>query len=126
MLDLAVEHVSVRHQFGVALGSFQAVQHRLADVLVGLEGARAITRTAWIDHDRFLCAAAWAAARRAFEVASEHCQQVLGAIGCTWEHDLQRYQRRGLLLEQLLDPGPCLGEALASVVLEQRRTEVLV
>src|SRR5271169_581764 len=51
MLDLAVHHVTDRTQFGVALGTFQAVQHRLADVHVDLEAARAITRTAWIGGD---------------------------------------------------------------------------
>jgi alkylation response protein AidB-like acyl-CoA dehydrogenase len=125
MLDLAVTHVSERRQFGVPIGSFQAVQHRLADVLVDVSAGRAVCRTAWIDRDRFACAAARSAAGRAFETAMRHCQQVLGAMGSTWEHPLHRYQRRGLLLERLLDPAPTLREALSTVVVDQRRAEVL-
>jgi Acyl-CoA dehydrogenase, C-terminal domain len=125
MLDLAVAHVTDRHQFGVPIGSFQAVQHRLADVLVDLEAARAVCGMAWIDRDRFMCAAALSAARRSFETAMTHCQQVTGAMGSTWEHRLHRYQRRGMLLERLLDPRPTLRIALASVIGDQQRVEVL-
>jgi hypothetical protein len=125
MLDLAIAHVSERHQFGVAIGSFQAVQHRLADVRVDAAAAHAVCRMAWIDRDRFICAAARSAAGRAFETATRHCQQVMGAMGSTWEHRLHRYQRHGLLLGRLLDPAPTLREALATVVIDQRRVEVL-
>jgi hypothetical protein len=125
MLDLAVAHVTDRHQFGVPIGSFQAVQHRLADVLVDLEAGRAVCRMAWIDRDRFMCAAALSAAHRSFETAMTHCQQVMGAMGSTWEHRLHRYQRRGMLLERLLDPRPTLRIALSSVIGEQQRVEVL-
>ncbi|MGA2474807.1 MAG: acyl-CoA dehydrogenase family protein [Acidimicrobiales bacterium] len=102
MLDLAVRHVTDRTQFGVALGTFQSVQHRLADVHVDLEAARAIARTAWIDGDPNAAAAAHLAAGRAVESATGHCHQVMGAIGCTWEHDMHRFIRRGLLLGVLL------------------------
>lgn len=102
MLDLAVRHVVDRRQFGVALGTFQAVQHRLADVHVDLEAARAIARSAWIGSDPSLAAAAHLAARRALATATSHCHQVMGAIGCTWEHDMHRFIRRGLLLDVLL------------------------
>jgi hypothetical protein len=102
VLDLAVRHVTDRIQFGVALGTFQSVQHRLADVHVDLEAARAIARTAWIDGDPNVAAAAHLAARRAVETATQHCHQVMGAIGCTWEHDMHRFIRRGVLLGILL------------------------
>ena len=125
MLDLAVAHVKERHQFGVPIGSFQAVQHRLADVLIDVTAGRAVCRTAWVDRDRFMSAAARAAAGRAFQTATVHCQQVLGAMGSTWEHPLHRYQRRGLLLDRLLDPAPTLRDALSAVVATQRRVEVL-
>jgi acyl-CoA dehydrogenase-like protein len=104
MLDLAVRHVTDRRQFGVALGTFQAVQHRLADVHVDLEAARAIARTAWIDGDPNTAAAAHLAAGRAVTTATGHCHQVMGAVGCTWEHDMHRYIRRGLILNVLLSP----------------------
>ena len=104
MLDLAVRHVTDRRQFGVALGTFQAVQHRLADVHVDVEAARAITRTAWIGGDPSTAAAAHLAAGRAMTTATVHSHQVMGAIGCTWEHDMHRFIRRGLLLDLLLSP----------------------
>jgi hypothetical protein len=104
MLDLAVHHVTDRTQFGVPLGTFQSVQHRLADVHVDLEAARAVARTAWIDGDPDVAAAAHLAAGRAIESATGHCHQVMGAIGCTWEHDMHRFIRRGLLLGVLLTP----------------------
>jgi len=104
MLDLAVHHVTDRTQFGVALGTFQAVQHRLADVHVDLEAARAIARTAWIGGDPNTAAAAHLAAGRAVTTATGHCHQVMGAIGCTWEHDMHRFIRRGLILDLLLGP----------------------
>jgi hypothetical protein len=125
MLNLAVGHVTERRQFGVPIGSFQAVQHRLADVLIDITAGRAVCRTAWLDRDRYMSAAARSAAGRAFESALRQCQQVLGAMGATWEYPLHRYQRRGLLLERLLDPAPVLAEALTSVAVEQRRVEVL-
>jgi Acyl-CoA dehydrogenase, C-terminal domain len=104
MLELAVRHVTDRTQFGVALGTFQAVQHRLADVHVDLEAARAIARTAWIGGDPNTAAAAHLAAGRAVTTATGHCHQVMGAIGCTWEHDMHRFIRRGLILDLLLGP----------------------
>jgi Acyl-CoA dehydrogenase, C-terminal domain len=104
MLDLAVRHVTDRTQFGVPLGTFQAVQHRLAEVHVELEAARAVARTAWVGGDPSAAAAAHLAARGAVESATRHCHQVMGAIGCTWEHDMHRYIRRGLLLGILLNP----------------------
>jgi len=104
MLDLAVRHVTDRTQFGVALGTFQAVQHRLADVHVDLEAARAIARTAWIGGDPNAATAAHLAAGRAVATAIDHCHQVMGAIGCTWEHDMHRFIRRGLILDVLLSP----------------------
>jgi hypothetical protein len=125
MLELAIGHVRERHQFGVPIGSFQAVQHRLADVRVDASAAHAVCTTAWIERDRYICAAARSAAGRAFETATRHCQQVLGAMGSTWEHRLHRYQRRGILLNLLLDPALTLREALSTVVIDQRRVEVL-
>jgi hypothetical protein len=125
MLDLAVGHVTERRQFGVPIGSFQAVAHRLADVLIDITAGQAVCRTAWLDRDRYMCAAARSAAGRAFESALRQCQQVSGAMGATWEYPLHRYQRRGLLLERLLDPATVLAEALTSVALDQRRAEVL-
>jgi hypothetical protein len=125
MLDLAVDHVGSRQQFGVPIGSFQAVQHRLADVFVQAEAARAIARTAWLGRTPELATAALSAAQRAIRSATEHCQQVLGAMGCTWEHPLHRYIRRGIALAALLDPDEDLRALARTAVLASNPVEVL-
>ena len=90
-LALGVEHVSTRHQFGVAIGTFQALQHLLAEQHVSVEGARATTfYAAWtLDHRP---EAANSAALTAKAYASQHgkqlCEAVLqvhGGMGMTWE-----------------------------------------
>jgi hypothetical protein len=124
MLDLAVRHVTDRRQFGVALGTFQAVQHRLADVHVDLEAARAIARTAWIGGDPSTAAAAHLAAGRAMTTATEHCHQVMGAIGCTWEHDMHRFIRRGLMLDLLLTPDDWTWAALLESARSPERVDL--
>jgi hypothetical protein len=124
LMDLAVDHVSNRHQFGVPLGSFQAVQHRLADVHVAREAARVVAELAGEDRDPALCAAALGAARRAFVSARVNCHQVMGAMGFTWEHDQHWYLRRGLLLELLLDHRPGLEAAMETVIVSKNRSEV--
>ena len=125
MLEIGVRHTTDRHQFGVPIATFQAVQHRLAEVHVRVEAARAVARTAWIDGDPAMCSAALAAARTATGAATEHVHQVMGAIGCTWEHDLHRYIRRGVLLSLLLDPGPVLRRAIHPDALARPPVEVL-
>ncbi len=124
MLDLAVRHVTDRTQFGVALGTFQAVQHRLADVHVDLEAARAIARTAWIGGDPNTAAAAHLAAGRAVTTATGHCHQVMGAIGCTWEHDMHRFIRRGLMLDLLLAPDDWTWAGLVASARSSERTDL--
>ncbi len=99
MLALARQHALDRKQFGRPLASFQAVRHRLAETLVALEGAEATMHTAG---DEFGAMLAKAAAGQAASTAARHCQQVLGGIGFTDEHDLHRHIRRVLVLDGLL------------------------
>ncbi len=99
MLALARRHALERKQFGRALASFQAVRHRLAETLVALEGAEAALRTADGELGALL---AKAAAGHGALTAARHCQQVLGGIGFTAEHDLHRHVRRTLVLDGLL------------------------
>ncbi|MFF2846264.1 acyl-CoA dehydrogenase family protein [Streptomyces sp. NPDC058001] len=99
MLTLAREHALDRVQFGRPLASFQAVRHRLAEALVAVEGAEATLRAADDDLGSLL---AKAAAGRAALTAALHCQQILGGIGFTAEHDLHRHVRRAYVLDGLL------------------------
>ncbi|MBA2945731.1 acyl-CoA dehydrogenase family protein [Streptomyces himalayensis] len=99
-LDMAVEYAKVRHQFGRAIGSFQAVKHLLADVLLEVESARAAAHYALLaaeGDDRELPAVASLA--KAFcsdacvQAAAENIQ-VHGGIGFTWEHPAHLYLKR--------------------------------
>lgn len=100
LLDLAVDHASARAQFGVPIGSFQAVQHQLADVLVALEQARvavwyAALRLRDAEDDAVRAArTAKLAANQASQLADRVALQVHGGIGFTWEHDLHLLCKR--------------------------------
>ena len=99
MLALARQHAVDRVQFGRPLASFQAIRHRLAETLVAVEGAEALLLAA---RDDLGCLLAKAGAGRAAHTAARHCQQILGGLGFTAEHDLHRLVRRALVLDGLL------------------------
>lgn len=102
MLGLTLRHVTTREQFGRVLGSFQAVKHKLADVRLWQEVAALSVKASWEDGGVASAALAKAAACRFSGAAREHCQQLLGGMGFTWEHSFHRYLRRALTLEPLL------------------------
>ena len=103
MLSLARQHALDRVQFGRPVASFQAIRHRLAETLVAVEGAEATLQAAADDFGSLL---AKAAAGQAALTAARHCQQVLGGIGFTAEHELHRHVRRAFLLDGLLGSSP--------------------
>ena len=100
IFDVTLDYTKHREQFGVPIGSFQAIKHKLADMLVALERARATGYFAAVaiaeDDDRRATAAATA------KVAASQCQRLLakegiqihGGIGYTWEHDMHLFVRR--------------------------------
>ena len=108
ILDLALEHVKQRQQFGVAIGSFQAVQHKAVDMHVATERARALAYFAALtisadDPRRRLAAAmAKAAAGECQAVVFRHGLQLFGAMGFTWENDLQFALKRAKAGELML------------------------
>ena len=105
MLDLSVDYAAQRKQFGKPIGSFQAIKHHLADVVTKIEFARPVLYRAamalgrheagcavHISHAKLVCAdAAWVAARKGI--------QVHGAMGYTWEVDLQMFMKRAWVLD---------------------------
>lgn len=101
MLALARQHAVDRVQFGRRISSFQAIRHRLAETLVALEGAEATLQAA-DGADALASALAKAAAGQAALTAARHCQQVLGGVGFTAEHQLHRHIKRSLILDGLL------------------------
>jgi alkylation response protein AidB-like acyl-CoA dehydrogenase len=108
ILDLALDHAKQRQQFGVAIGSFQAVQHKAVDMHIATERARALAYFAALtiaadDPRRRLAAAmAKAAAGEAQSVVFRHGLQLFGAMGFTWENDLQFALKRAKAGELLL------------------------
>jgi len=108
ILDLVLEHVRSRQQFGVAIGSFQAVQHKAADMHVAVERARALCYFAALtiaadDPRRRLAAAmAKASAGECQSLVFRHGLQLHGAMGFTWENDLQFALKRAKAGELML------------------------
>lgn len=103
MLEVATEYAKTREQFGRAIGSFQAVKHRLADMLVDVEGMRsAAYYAAWAvdagaDDATVAASVAKAWCGEASQRVLESALQVHGGIGFTWEHDLHLYLKRAHL-----------------------------
>lgn len=99
-LDLTVEYLGVRRQFGRVLGSYQALKHRLADLWVLITQARAAARyaaeCAATGSPDLSVAAALAQAHCSVVVqqAAEECVQLHGGIGFTWEHQAHLYLKR--------------------------------
>jgi len=124
ILDTTVEYAKTRQQFGRPIGSFQAVQHQCADMLLMTESARSATYYA-----------AWAVtegapnAGTAVSIAKAYCSdafrevgnrgvQVHGGIGFTWEHDLQLYYKRSKASETMFGDATFHRERIARTVVD--------
>jgi 3-oxo-4-pregnene-20-carboxyl-CoA dehydrogenase beta subunit len=98
--DLAVEHAKIRRQFGQTIGQFQAVQHKLANCLISLDGARLTLEAAAVARDtnnpdwRVFVSSALAFAGPALRAVSIETHRALGAIGYAEEHEAPRHFRR--------------------------------
>lgn len=100
-LEMAVAYAKDRKQFDRPIGSYQAVSHRCAQMLLEVEGARSLAYWAgWaLDHEPSTAPRAASMAKAyagdaAFRIAAS-ALQVHGGIGFTWEHDLHFYLKRG-------------------------------
>ncbi len=104
MIEMTVEYASDRRQFGVPIGSFQAVKHHLADARIALEFARPLVyRAAWsIDvgdpEAHVHVSMAKATASDAAVLAGRQALQCHGAIGYSFEHDLHLFLKRAWVL----------------------------
>lgn len=100
VLEMSVEYAKVRTQFGRPIGSFQAIKHKCADLLVEVESSRsAVMHAAAVadtEPERLPAAAALAQAycSDAFFHAAAETIQIHGGIGFTWEHDAHLYFKR--------------------------------
>jgi alkylation response protein AidB-like acyl-CoA dehydrogenase len=120
-LEMACEYAKVREQFGRTIGTFQAVKHHLANMLVNTEMTTAAVwdaaRAENVESAWFAAAvAAWHAARTAVTAAAMNIQ-LHGGIGFTWEHDSHLLLRRARTTGALLNNGD---DALADIVTAQR------
>jgi alkylation response protein AidB-like acyl-CoA dehydrogenase len=103
-LDLTVEYTKDRVQFGRPIGSFQALKHRMADLYVAVQSARAVVNDAIAEPSATSAALARVAASEAFSKVASEAVQMHGGIAITWEHDIQLYFKRAHGSAQLLGP----------------------
>jgi alkylation response protein AidB-like acyl-CoA dehydrogenase len=106
--DSTLDYLRTRKQFGVPIGSFQALQHRMADLLLEIEQARSavINAAAALGaerrvRERALSAAKYSIGRIGTRVAEE-CIQLHGGIGMTWELPLAHYAKRLVMIDHQL------------------------
>ena len=123
-LDMSVEYAKVRVQFGRPIGSFQAIKHKLADMLVDLEHARSTAYHAvWAltygtDDPALAASIAQATCSAAFSRIAADSIQVLGGIGFTWEHQAHLYFKRAATDAALLGSAEQHRSRVADLVLD--------
>ena len=106
-LEMTVEYVNIRQQFGRPIGSFQAIKHRCADLLVEVESARSAAAyastavAAGADDASVAASIAKVYCSQAFYHVAAECIQMHGGIGFTWEHPAQLYFKRAKSSEAL-------------------------
>ncbi|WP_168794661.1 acyl-CoA dehydrogenase family protein [Paraburkholderia aromaticivorans] len=106
--DYTLEYLRTRKQFGVPIGSFQALQHRMADLLLEIEQARSavINAAAALGAERKVRERAVSAAKysigRIGALVAEECIQLHGGIGMTWELPLAHYAKRLVMIDHQL------------------------
>jgi len=121
-LDMSVEYAKERQQFGRPIGAYQAVSHRLAEMLWEVEEARSLTYSAaWAadaDPDLVPIAASMAKARASDAATSvtHNAIQTLGGIGFTWEHDIHFFLKRARVSAQMLGSARAHRDTVASLV----------
>jgi alkylation response protein AidB-like acyl-CoA dehydrogenase len=129
LLNLAVEYAKGRLQFGRPIGSFQAVKHRLADMLVGLEHARSTAyHAAWAltdgsDDPAIAASIAQATCSDALSRIAKDTIQVHGGIGFTWEHQAHLYFKRATTDAALLGGAEQHRARVAELVLDTASAE---
>ncbi|TYQ11884.1 UNVERIFIED_ORG: acyl-CoA dehydrogenase [Gordonia westfalica J30] len=127
LLEMTIEYTSSRKQFGRAIASYQAIKHRIADMLLDVERARSAARYAAgvVDADGDRDAIAFAAAIAGTicaEAAMRVCTETIqlhGGIGFTWEHPAHNYYRRVLVNEAAAGDATTQRARIASSILDR-------
>src|SRR5262249_25973626 len=117
-LELTVAYTKDRVQFGRPIGSFQALQHRMADLHVLAESGWSLCWAAAQDSDELRTAAAKAWCSEALLRVAGQMIQLHGAIGITWEHDAHRYFKRAHGAAELLGPPSAHLARIAAALLD--------
>ncbi|HEY7784122.1 MAG TPA: acyl-CoA dehydrogenase family protein [Pyrinomonadaceae bacterium] len=131
ILDTSVEYAKTRQQFGRVIGSFQAVQHQCADMLLLTESARSATYfAAWAlsENDpmgHLSVSMAKAYCSDAFREVANRGVQIHGGLGFTWEHDLQLYYKRSKSAETMFGDATLHRERIAQMVVDTANAETL-
>ncbi len=118
-LDMTVAYAKERRQFGRAIGSFQAIKHKLADMMVSVESARSASYyTAWAASQGSpelsqLASLAKAYCSDAYFNCAAESIQIHGGVGFTWEYDVHLYFKRAKSSESLLGDAPYHRELVA-------------
>jgi alkylation response protein AidB-like acyl-CoA dehydrogenase len=129
ILETSVEYAKTRQQFGRVIGSFQAVQHQCADMLLLTESARsaayfaawALTENDPMAHLSVSMAKAYCS--DAFREVANRGIQIHGGIGFTWEHDLQLYYKRSKSSETMFGDAIMHRERIAKLVVDAAVSE---
>jgi alkylation response protein AidB-like acyl-CoA dehydrogenase len=125
VLEMSVEYAKVREQFGKPIGSFQAIQHKCANMMVQVESAKSATYyAAWavandVPEAHLAACMAKAYCSDAYRFVSAEGIQIHGGIGFTWEHDMHIYFKRAKGSEVTFGDATWNRELVAQLVLDQ-------
>ncbi len=125
VLEMSVEYAKVREQFGKPIGSFQAIQHKCANMMVQVESAKSATYyAAWavandVPEAHLAACMAKAYCSDAYRFVAAEGIQIHGGIGFTWEHDMHLYFKRAKGSEVTFGDATWNRELVAQVVLDQ-------
>jgi alkylation response protein AidB-like acyl-CoA dehydrogenase len=128
VLDMSVAYAKVREQFGKPIGSFQAIQHKCANMMVQVESAKSATYyAAWavandVAEAHLAACMAKAYCSDAYRFVSAEGIQIHGGIGFTWEHDMHLYFKRAKGSEVTFGDATWNRELVAQVVLDAPET----
>jgi alkylation response protein AidB-like acyl-CoA dehydrogenase len=125
VLEMSVDYAKVREQFGRPIGSFQAIQHKCANMMVQTESAKSATYyAAWavandVPEAHLAACMAKAYCSDAYRFVSAEGIQIHGGIGFTWEHDMHLYFKRAKGSEVTFGDATWNRELVAQLVLDQ-------
>jgi alkylation response protein AidB-like acyl-CoA dehydrogenase len=124
LLDISVAYAKSRMQFGRAIGSFQAIKHRCADMLVLVEHARSAAYHAasalqtGTDDPRLVASIAKATCSETYQFVANSAIQIHGGLGFTWEHPAHLYLKRAITDAALLGGAEQHRDRIALLVLD--------